>query len=128
MEELTSNVNWLAVVIGFVAAYMLGWLWYSPKLFGEQWAEGVGLDLEKASEMPVAAMGIQAFGTFCLAWVVGITAASNALLTLILIVATFIFLQVSGGMFSQKNRTVIFIDAGYIAAMAVVLVIFQALL
>ena len=44
MPELTDNVNWLAVIIGFVLAFALGWLWYSPKLFGRKWAEGVGLD------------------------------------------------------------------------------------
>ena len=34
MSEITTNVNWVAVVVGAVLAYLLGWLWYSPKLFG----------------------------------------------------------------------------------------------
>ena len=72
MPELTDNVNWLAVIIGFVLAFALGWLWYSPKLFGRKWAEGVGLDPKGPETMPVAAMAIQAAGTFLLAWLVGI--------------------------------------------------------
>ena len=36
MGEITSGVNWLAVTVGAVAAFLLGWLWYSPKLFGGQ--------------------------------------------------------------------------------------------
>ena len=31
MNELTMDVNWLAVGIGTVLSFMLGWLWYSPK-------------------------------------------------------------------------------------------------
>ncbi len=45
MTELTANVNWLAVIIGFVLSFALGWLWYSPKLFGVKWAEGVGVKM-----------------------------------------------------------------------------------
>ena len=56
MTELTANVNWLAVIVGFVLAFALGWLWYSPKLFGTKWAEGVGVKMGDASAMPVAAM------------------------------------------------------------------------
>lgn len=34
MGELTTGVSWLAVIIGAIASFVLGWLWYSPKLFG----------------------------------------------------------------------------------------------
>jgi len=43
MEELYMEVNWIAVLVGAVAAYLLGWLWYSPKLFGTKWMAGVGI-------------------------------------------------------------------------------------
>jgi hypothetical protein len=36
MNELTYGVSWLAVGAGFVLSFILGWLWYSPKLFGKQ--------------------------------------------------------------------------------------------
>ena len=70
MAEITMNVNWLAVGVGGVVAFMLGWLWYSPKLFGTKWAEGVGLSLEEGSGPAAAAMIMQIIGTFLLAWVV----------------------------------------------------------
>ena len=127
MEELTNNVNWLAVVLGFVLAFGLGWLWYSPILFGERWAEGVKLNLEKASDMPAAAMITQAIGTFLFAWVVGITFAQGALPVLALIVATFVFLQVSGGYFTQKSAAAIFIDSGFTVAMAAVMLVCQSI-
>ncbi len=35
MAEITENDNWIAVVVGAVVSFLLGWLWYSPKLFGK---------------------------------------------------------------------------------------------
>ncbi len=128
MEELTAGVNWLAVIVGFVAAFMLGWLWYSPKLFGKRWAEGLGIDLGSSSEMPAAAMITQALGTFLLSWVVGVTAASNALLLVLLIILTIMVLQASAGFFTKKSGGVVMIEVGFTLAMAVVMIAFQGLL
>ena len=97
MGEITSGVNWLAVTVGAVAAFLLGWLWYSPKLFGVKWAEGVGVSIDDSSGPSGFAMAAQAIGTFLLAWVVGVTAAADALLTIILIVLTLVVLMVAGG-------------------------------
>jgi len=71
MNELTNDVSWIAVVVSFALSFMLGWVWYSPGVFGKKWAEGVGVSLTDGSKMPVLAMILQAFGTFCLAWLVG---------------------------------------------------------
>ena len=125
MEELTNNVNWLAVVVGFAVSFVLGWLWYSPKLFGKTWAQGVGIEMNRTSNMPAGAMIAQALGTFMLAWIVGVTATNDALLTIVLVVFTFIVLQVAGGLFTKKGRGAIAIDAGYILAMAVIMIISQ---
>lgn len=128
MEELTTNVNWIAVIVGAVVAFILGWLWYSPKLFGTKWAEGVGVDLGASTEMPVAAMITQAIATLLLAWVVGITAAHNALLTMILITITIVLLMIAGSFFSKKSNYAIATEAGFVIAMVVVMVVVQALL
>ena len=77
MQEITANVNWLAVIIGAVLSFLLGWLWYSPLLFGRKWAEGVGVPLGSASQMPVGAMVAQIVGIFLLAWLFGVTAGNN---------------------------------------------------
>ena len=126
MEEITA-VNWLAVIVGFVVSFMLGWLWYSPKMFGVKWAAAIGVDLGTASEMPVGAMVTQAIGTFLLSWVVGITAANEALLTIILVVLTIVVLQVSGGLYTKKKQPALIIDAGFVVAMAIVMIICQGL-
>lgn len=127
MEELTHGVSWIAVVVSFVASFLIGWLWYSPKLFGKQWAEGVGVELADSSEMPALAMITQALGTFCLAWLFGITAASEALLTIILVLVTIILLIVSNGKYAQKSNAAVTIEAAYLVVMGIIMVVCQAI-
>jgi hypothetical protein len=128
MQEITANVNWIAVIGGTVLAFLLGWLWYSPMLFGRKWAEGIGVELGSASGMPVGAMVSQVVAIFLLAWLFGVTAADGALFTIILVVlaiAAFIF---SNGMFARKSMYAIWTEVGYIIAMAVVMFVVQAIL
>lgn len=54
-----SVVNWFAVIVATVAAFMLGAVWYSKGLFGNKWMQEVGLDEESAQK---ANMG-KIFGT-----------------------------------------------------------------
>jgi hypothetical protein len=126
--ELTEGVNWLAVIIGTILSFILGWAWYSPLLFVEKWMEGLNIKPNPEAKMPVGPLVVQLAGTFLLAWLVGITAAHNALATIILIVAAIIVLIIANGMFSSKGSHAIAIEAGFIAAMAVVMIAVQGIL
>ena len=128
MSELTNGVNWLAVIAGAVAAFVMGWLWYSPKVFGTKWAEGLGVELGSASEMPVGAMVTNIIGLLLMSWFVGVTAANNALLTVILATVAFTLLGYSGGMFGKQTAYVRNVNAGYWLAALVVMIVCQALL
>lgn len=128
MGEITSGVNWLAVAVSTLLAYLLGWLWYSPKLFGPKWMEGARVTLVDGAPMPIAPMVVQLIGTFLLAWVAGIAAAHQALLTLILISLTISVLIIAGGLYSQKSHYAILVEAGYVMAMVLVMIICQGLL
>lgn len=125
MADIIANVNWLAVIVGFVVAYGAGWLWYGP-LFGKVWSTGLGISMP--DKMPVMAMAVQAAGTFLLAWVIGVTETTNALALAVLIVATIVVLMIAGGLYSRKSGNVIGIETGYVVAMAVIMVAAQALL
>ncbi|MEP0563598.1 MAG: DUF1761 family protein, partial [Paracoccaceae bacterium] len=72
-------VNWIAIVVGAVLAFLGGWYWYSPKAFGTKWAEGTGVELGNAESMPIDAMISQACALLALSMVVGLTASMNAL-------------------------------------------------
>lgn len=128
MAELMNGVNWIAVIAGAIAAFFAGWLWYSPILFGKKWAEGNGLELGSASDMPVAAMVTQVVGLLLVSWFVGVTAASDALATVILAVIAFTVLAYSGGLFRKNDTYVRNVDAGYWILAVIVMIIAQGIL
>ena len=124
MEDFTG-LNWLAVIVGTVAAFLLGWVWYSPVLFGKKWAEGSGVSLDNASKMPVLAMLSQLFALLALAIVIGLTAAVNALITAILVIICIALFSVSAGSFVNKSQYAIAVDASYKLAAGAVMIIVQ---
>jgi len=127
MEDF-GMVNWLAVIAGTVAAFLVGWLWYSPILFGKKWAEGSGVALGSAEQMPVMAMLSQLAGLFLLALVVGITATTDALVTAIVAILATATLTFSMGAFVKKSCYALLTDFGYILIAGVVMIAAQGLL
>ena len=127
MQELTTNVNWLAVIVGAVLSFALGMFWFSPKMFGTKWAEGTGRSMSGSGKPPMNAMVFQGIGTFFLAWLTGITATANALLTIILIALTIMALMAGGGFFTGKSNYAVAAETGYVAVMVVIMVIVQGI-
>ncbi len=126
MTEI-ADVNWLAIAVGTVLSFLIGWAWYSPKLFGKKWAEGSGVSLDSANKMPVFAMISQFVALFFLALVIGITATNNALFTAIfaiLAIATFI---ASTGGFIKKSTYAIVVDFIYILVVGISMIIVQGI-
>jgi hypothetical protein len=127
MGEITMGVSWLAVVVGAVAAFLVGWLWYSPKLFGTKWAEGSHVQLGSASAMPMGAMVTQAVGLLLMSWFVGVTAVSSHLFTVILATVAFTVLAHSGNAFSGKSSYARMVDSGYWIVALVIMIIAQGI-
>lgn len=124
MENEFANLNWLAVIVGTVIAFLLGMLWFSPKMFGKTWAAGMN-DLQPPASPPAIAMILHLVGTFALALVVGITATQNMLITAILAILAAAILQASSGLFKQNAGATVTIDAGYTIAMGVIMIVAQ---
>ena len=127
MSEITAGVNWIAVIVGALVSFGLGALWYSPKMFGNKWLEGVGVSSDDTSSV-AGAMVTQIIATLLLAWVVGVTAANDALLTIILIVLTIVFLLIANGLFAKKSHYAVSVEAGFVVAMTVIMIASQAIL
>lgn len=70
----------------------------------------------------------QFFGTVLLGWVVGVTAANDALLTAILVTATIATLMAAGGLFAQKSRYAITVETTFVVAMVVIMILVHAVL
>jgi hypothetical protein len=128
MGEITSGVSWLAVLAGAVLSFLVGWLWYSPKLFGEKWAAGSGVKMGSAGQMPVVAMASQGIGLLLMSWFVGVTANTSALYTVILATVAFTVLQFSGNSFSGKSPYARYVDAGYWIASLVIMILCEGLI
>ena len=44
------EISWIAVIVGAVASFLLGGLWYSPLLFGKAWQRETGLTDEQLKQ------------------------------------------------------------------------------
>ena len=125
MDAILTNVNWPAIVVGFVLSFAFGALWYSPKMFGLQWMKAVGLKPEDA-QGNAHAMVSQAVGTFLLSWAVGITAELESIQFAVLIALALAIIVKSNGLWAQKNMTAIKIESGFILAMVVLMIAVHA--
>lgn len=63
------DVNWLAVVLAALSTMVVGFVWYSPKVFGNQWEKMVHLDKKKAKEGATRAIVITLLVSFVSAYV-----------------------------------------------------------
>ncbi len=121
-----ENVNWLAVGAGTIAAFLFGWLVYSPLLFGKVWAKGSGIEL--SDKPPAIAMALQVLGLVTLAIVIGITATFNALFAALAAILAAACLTVSNGAFCRKSTAALLIDGGYIVCAGIIMITAQGLL
>lgn len=44
------EINWLAVVLATLSTMVVGSVWYSPKVFGDEWQKLVGLTRKKMTD------------------------------------------------------------------------------
>lgn len=122
-----TDINWLAVIVGTVAAFLLGWLVYSPILFLKGWAQGSGMDAEGDGPggLPIV---LQIIALLALSTVVGITATTDALFTAILAILACAGFVISTGGFVRKSRFALAVDGGYILAAGAVMIAAQGIL
>ena len=122
-----ADLNWIAVIVGTVVSFLVGWAWYSPKLFGKGWSEGVGVDLDKIENMPVLAMVSQLVGLLLLALLIGLTATANMLGAAVIGILAVAALVVSNGAFAQHSNYALAVQGGYIVVVGVIMIAVQAI-
>ncbi|KUO53273.1 MAG: hypothetical protein APF82_04255 [Sphingomonadales bacterium BRH_c42] len=118
-------VNWLGVVLAALAGFVVGGIWYGP-IMGKKWMGAVGLSEEQVKQGNMGLIYGGAFAFSLLAsWVLAHTFQSYAelgaefsvgvkVLTAFGVALGFIVPAIGTNyLFSQKSRTLFFIDAGY---------------
>jgi hypothetical protein len=116
------SVNWIAVVVAAFMGFMVGGLWYGP-IMGKKWMGAVGLTEEQVKN---GNMGLIFGGAFTLSLLASWTLAYtylNYAVDLSFMAKVMVAFGVALGfivpaigtnyLFSQKSRTLFFIDATY---------------
>ncbi len=116
-----SNVNWLAVLVSGISAFVLGGLWYSPALFGKAWMKENNFttaDVQKGNKGKI-------FGwSFILSLIMSANLAmflADAKTNLSwgttagFLAGIWVFCGIAiTGLFEQKSARYIFINGGYL--------------
>jgi hypothetical protein len=119
-----AGVNWLGVGLGFVAAFVLGWLYYSPKGFYPVWSASAGVSHAPGDPMG-ASFGSLVLGLLLYAVFVGVMLARGMLGPLVLGIVAFIVMGYSGNAFKKLGSVSRTVDAGSWALSGVVMILAQ---
>lgn len=116
------DVNWLAVVLGALAGFLVGGIWYGP-LMGKRWMGAVGLTEEQVRQGNMALIYGMAFVFSLIAsWALAHTFETYGrdfsfgvkVITAFSVALGFIVPAIGTSyLFSQKSKQLFFIDAGY---------------
>jgi len=116
------DVNWIAVVGAAAMGFIVGGIWYGP-VMGKKWMGAVGLSEEQIKSGNMAAIYGGAFAFSLLAsWTLAHTflsygadfSISVKIMTAFGVALGFIVPAIGTNyLFSQKTKTLFFIDAGY---------------
>ncbi len=125
-----TEVSWLAVIVATVLSFMLGGLWYSPRVFGARWAEGCGVDLESgdAGKHAAKALSVQFVSTLLLAWVLGAMVDAGEWLMIAVTAAVVAVILVSAGLFHRNSHFAAVIEGVFVVAMSAVMVVVHLVL
>ena len=119
MAEFIFNV--IPIIAGTIGAMVVGALWYSPHLFGEEWAHLIGIKMKDMKGMDMSMMIIPGVSALLMStilynfitWSGGVT-LPNALIVAFLVwigfIATALFVNNS---FAGRPKKLWYIDAGH---------------
>ncbi len=125
-----TEVSWLAVIVATVLSFVLGGLWYSPRVFGARWAEGCGVDLESedAGKHAAKALSVQFVSTLLLAWVLGAMVDAGEWLMIAVTVSVVAVILISAGLFHRNSHFAAVIEGVFVVVMSAVMVVVHLVL
>lgn len=116
------DVNWIAVVVAAASGFLVGGIWYGP-IMGKKWMGAVGITEEEIKQSNVGMIYGGAFAFSLVAsWALAHMFATYAtdfsfavkVLTAFSVALAFVVPAIGTNyLFSQKTKTLFFIDAGY---------------
>ena len=121
------NVNWFAILVSTLIAYVIGGIWYSPKLFGQTWMDEHGHTPDSLGN-PMKAMGLTLITSTLTSWVLAVlisnlgikTMADGALLGLMVGIGVLFATRYSDGLYNNQSTKLALIEGGYRAVYTLV--------
>ena len=115
------DINFLAVLVAAASSFLIGGLWYSPKLFGEVWKRATGDSRQPGEGHPAKVFGLSflfalvaAFAYALLLPPVAGVGAGPALCQGLLVGAGLVAMSFGiNYQFANRNTTLWLIDGGY---------------
>jgi len=117
---MEAHVNWLAVLVAGISAFIIGGIWYSPALFGKMWMKENDITIEQIQKSNKGKVYGLAF-LFTMIIAVNLAMFLNAPdihlsmgLLYGFLTGVWIFCGIAiVGLFEQKTGRYIFINGGY---------------
>lgn len=127
------NVNGWAILVSSVVAFVIGGVWYNPKVFGQSWMDEHGHTLDSLGN-PVKAMGLTFITSTITAWVIAVIASGLGVdtlmegvqLGLLLGVGIMLATRYSDGLYNNQSTKLALIEGGYRAIYTLVVCIIIA--
>jgi len=118
-----SPINWLAVLVAGISAFVLGGVWYSPALFGNAWMKANNLGIEEIKKGNM----LKIYG---IAFILSLVMAANLAMFLVdnalqktditwgatagFLAGIWVFCAVAiHGLFEHRSARLILINGGY---------------
>ena len=118
-----SSINWFAVLVAGISAFVLGGVWYSPALFGNAWMKANNLNIEEIKKGNMLKIyGIAFILSLVMAVNLAMFLADNALqktditwgATAGFLAGIWVFCAVAiHGLFEHRSARLILINGGY---------------
>lgn len=122
-----EGVDWVAVGVGFLAAFGFGWFYYGPKGLYPAWSASAGVKHAPGDPMGMA-FGSLTVGLVLYAVFVGVMVARGMVVPMVLGIAAFIVMGYSNNAFKKLGTVSRAIDAGSWAASGALMLLAQCIL
>ncbi|NVK05752.1 MAG: DUF1761 domain-containing protein [Flavobacteriia bacterium] len=125
------EIDWLAVVLGTVSTFVLGFIWYNPKVFGKAWQKAAGISDEEMNNTSGMAkiFGTSFVLTFIMALMLSYFIHEDADMSSAIRHALYIGLGIVtmalgvNAMYERKGFAYIIINGGYQTASIVIIAV-----
>lgn len=122
---LLQEINYLAVLVATLAAFVLGAIWYSPAVAGKAWMKELGIKPDKEKKGLGAAMAKSFLVTFIMATTLALFAPNGAYEGMavgsVIGFGVGAMNQINNMIYEMKSSQLMLINAGYSVIMFMIM-------